>query len=108
MREEITKLLMKYTELEIDNERSVLPTIHFDKVADEIIDYFKNLGEGEAGTGYTLLDAVASQDLKCCGNCIHRDYIDNKCNLPHQTWYDSFQVCEDWKHDNLLFNNRLG
>jgi len=67
MREEITKLLMKYTELEIDNERSVLPTIHFDKVADEIIDYFKNLGEGEAGTGYALLSDVA--DLETCPFC---------------------------------------
>lgn len=57
MKNEILKLLAKYTELDIDNNRSILSDDHFDKVTDEIISHFKNFGGAnlESETGYRLL-----------------------------------------------------
>lgn len=42
-------------------------------------------------------------DLKCCGNCLHRisldmgDYVEERCERRHQT--SSYEYCDSWEYD---------
>ena len=44
-------------------------------------------------------------DLKCCGNCLHRNSMDNGdcfeeiCKKGHDT--GSFEYCDEWEFDGL-------
>jgi hypothetical protein len=53
------------------------------------------------------------EDLKCCGNCSHRNtmdmggYIAELCNFRKENTNGSENVCEMWDFDNLKSKDRM-
>jgi hypothetical protein len=57
-----------------------------------------------------LLNNNFFDDLKCCGNCAHRQSIDNQYHVEEACKFDvkpSFDVCDLWKYDNLKKVDRV-
>jgi len=56
-------------------------------------------------------DNTILNDLKCCGNCIHRatldmgDYTEERCERRHQG-LSSYQCCDKWSYDGLMQESR--
>jgi hypothetical protein len=59
-----------------------------------------------------ILNTELFDDLKCCGNCKHRDssYSDGNsveyCYL-NDSGHASWQVCKQWEYDNLKKADRM-
>lgn len=53
------------------------------------------------------------EDLKCCGNCIHRFHLENKfhvqewCNKHEGNVKNSCETCLDHEFDGLDYRTRL-
>ena len=69
-----------------------------------------------SGFGYPLLGdeptILSIDDMKCCGNCHHRESMDNGDNFIEccsmRNNMASWQVCDKWKYDNVAKKRRGG
>ena len=78
--------------------------------------YFEPADLPEAGASAERIcsvmhsNATEIDDLKCCGNCLHRstldmgNYSDETCNKDHNT--SSWQYCKLWEYDNIKRDGR--
>ena len=53
---------------------------------------------------------LSIDDMKCCGNCHHRESMDNGDNFIEccsmRNNMASWQVCDKWKYDNVAKKRR--